>query len=127
MCLQWKEFSLTPTSVSYRSMTDSNTICNTPSSQLVDIVHFGSLRSTVSLTIFKALLLGRASHTIIRNYSFSSQPLKYIVIMHYQWSNYKHDELAAINMSESLLPLKDQKQEDWYVCREMAKKAYLVL
>lgn len=34
--------------------------------------------------------------------------------------------IASINMSESLHPLKDQKQEDRYVCREMAKKAYLV-
>ena len=53
-------------------MSGSDTIYNSPSPPLAEIIHFGPLRSTVSLTVFKTHLLGKGFHTLIRNGSFSS-------------------------------------------------------
>ena len=48
-------------------MSGSDTICNSLSSPLADIVLFG-----VSLKVFKPHRLGRGFHTLIKNISFSS-------------------------------------------------------
>ena len=41
----------TPTSASYCLVNGSNTICNSPSPPLIDIIRFGSLRITISLMV----------------------------------------------------------------------------
>jgi len=48
------------------------TIYTSPNPPLANIIHFGSLRIAVSLTIFKTRLLERGFHTLIRNVSFLS-------------------------------------------------------
>ena len=51
--LLWRGSSPTPTSVSHRPMTGSDTICNSPSPPLAGIVHFGLLHIVINLTILK--------------------------------------------------------------------------
>ena len=56
--------------VAYCSVTSFDIICNSPRPPQVYIVHFGSLRIIVSLTVFQTRLLLRGFHTLKRNVSF---------------------------------------------------------
>ena len=46
--------------------------CNIKNPPLADIVRFGTLRITVSLTVFKTHILGKDFHALIRKVSFLS-------------------------------------------------------
>ena len=67
MCLLWRGFSLTPTSVSHRLMTSSDTICNNQNPLLADIVLLTGFSQS-----FEMRLLRRDFHTLVSNVLFSS-------------------------------------------------------
>ena len=54
-------------SLGHRSVSGSDTICNSLSPPLADIVFF-----EFSLKVFKTCLLGRGFHTLVKNILFSS-------------------------------------------------------
>ena len=54
-------------SLAHRTVSGSDTICNSPSPPLADIVLFG-----LSLKVFKTRLQGRGFYTLIKNVSLSS-------------------------------------------------------
>ena len=58
--------------LAHHLMSGPNTICNSPGSPLVDIVCFGPLRITISLTFLQDVYWERGFHTLTRNASFSS-------------------------------------------------------
>ena len=69
--LMWNLYPLggSASSLVYRLVSSSDTICNSSSPPLANIVCFGMLRIVVNLTIFEIHLFGREFHTLISNVS----------------------------------------------------------